>query len=94
MPTILQRERTLPSFGYPGRLQFEPCAADELTPPCQPFKVFKQLEIEGEGFGRGQDEFAGAFAPLARRHKMDWHVCYTDTPKRIARYWSPAMATA
>jgi formyltetrahydrofolate deformylase len=43
-----------------------------------------RLEIEGEGFGLGRDEFAGAFAPLARRHRMEWRVSYTDTPKRMA----------
>jgi formyltetrahydrofolate deformylase len=45
---------------------------------------FMRLEIEGEGFGLGREEFAGAFAPLARRHGMDWRVSYTDTPKRMA----------
>jgi formyltetrahydrofolate deformylase len=45
---------------------------------------FMRLEIEGEGFGLGRDEFAGAFAPLARRHEMDWRVSYTDTSKRMA----------
>ena len=45
---------------------------------------FKRLEIEGEGFGLGRDEFAGAFAPLARRHRMEWRVSHTDTPKRMA----------
>ncbi|HEV8224264.1 MAG TPA: formyltetrahydrofolate deformylase [Rubrobacteraceae bacterium] len=45
---------------------------------------FMRLEIEGEGFGLGRDEFAGAFAPLARRHRMEWHVSHTDTPKRMA----------
>jgi formyltetrahydrofolate deformylase len=45
---------------------------------------FMRLEIEGEGFGLGRDEFAGAFAPLARRHRMEWRVSYTDTPKRMA----------
>jgi formyltetrahydrofolate deformylase len=45
---------------------------------------FMRLEIEGEGFGLGRDEFAGAFAPLARRHDMDWRLSYTDTPKRMA----------
>ena len=45
---------------------------------------FMRLEIEGEGFGLGRDEFAGAFAPLARRHGMDWRVSYTDAPKRMA----------
>jgi formyltetrahydrofolate deformylase len=43
-----------------------------------------RLEIEGEGFGLGRDEFQNAFAPLARRHGMDWRVSYTDTPKRTA----------
>jgi formyltetrahydrofolate deformylase len=45
---------------------------------------FMRLEIEGEGFGLARDEFAGAFAPLARRHGMDWSVFYTDAPKRVA----------
>ncbi len=45
---------------------------------------FMRLEIEGEGFGLGRGEFAGAFAPLARRHEMDWRVSYTDAPKRMA----------
>ena len=45
---------------------------------------FMRLEIEGEDFGLGRDEFDGAFAPLARRHEMDWRVSHTDTPKRMA----------
>ncbi len=45
---------------------------------------FMRLEIEGEGFGLAREEFAGAFAPLARRHGMDWRVSHTDTPKRMA----------
>jgi formyltetrahydrofolate deformylase len=45
---------------------------------------FMRLEIEGEGFGLARDEFAGAFAPLARRHDMDWRLSETDTPKRMA----------
>ncbi len=45
---------------------------------------FMRLEIEGEGFGLARDEFAGAFAPLARRHGMDWRLSHTDTPKRMA----------
>ena len=45
---------------------------------------FMRLEIEGEGFGLERDELGGAFAPLARRHEMDWRVSYTDTPKRMA----------
>ncbi|HJQ29371.1 MAG TPA: ACT domain-containing protein, partial [Rubrobacter sp.] len=45
---------------------------------------FMRLEIEGEGFGLERDEFAGAFAPLARKHGMAWRVSYTDAPKRMA----------
>lgn len=45
---------------------------------------FMRLEIEGDGFGLGRDEFDGAFAPLARRHDMDWRVTHTDAPKRMA----------
>src|SRR3712207_5335593 len=45
---------------------------------------FMRLEIEGEGFGLERDEFGPAFPPLARQHKMDWRVYYTDTPKRMA----------
>jgi formyltetrahydrofolate deformylase len=45
---------------------------------------FMRLEIEGEGFGLARDEFAGAFAPLARRHGMGWWVSHTDSPKRMA----------
>lgn len=45
---------------------------------------FMRLEIEGEGFGLSREEFGAAFAPLARRHGMDWRVSYTDAPKRMA----------
>ena len=45
---------------------------------------FMRLEIEGGGFGLERDEFGGAFAPLARKHGMDWRVSYTDAPKRMA----------
>ena len=45
---------------------------------------FMRLEIEGEDFGLGREEFDSAFAPLARRHEMDWRVSYTDTLKRMA----------
>jgi formyltetrahydrofolate deformylase len=45
---------------------------------------FMRLEIEGEGFGLERDEFVAAFAPLARQHKMDWRVSYTDVRKRMA----------
>jgi formyltetrahydrofolate deformylase len=57
-------------------------SADQYVSDSETF--FMRLEIEGEGFGLGRDEFAGAFAPLARRHEMDWRVSYTDTPKRMA----------
>jgi formyltetrahydrofolate deformylase len=45
---------------------------------------FMRLEIEGGSFGLERDEFNGAFAPLARKHAMDWRVSYTDAPKRMA----------
>jgi len=45
---------------------------------------FIRLEIEGEGFGLKRGEFGPAFTPLARQHNMDWHVSYTDAPKRMA----------
>jgi formyltetrahydrofolate deformylase len=45
---------------------------------------FMRLEIEGEGFGLSRDEFAGTFAPLARRHEMSWRLSHTDTPRRMA----------
>jgi formyltetrahydrofolate deformylase len=45
---------------------------------------FMRLEIEGGGFGLGQEEFPSAFAPLARRHELGWRVSYTDAPKRMA----------
>lgn len=47
-------------------------------------RFFMRLEIEGEGFGLERGEFAGAFAPLARRHGMEWSVSHTDAPKRMA----------
>ena len=47
-------------------------------------RFFMRLEIEGAGFGLERDEFASAFAPLARRHGMDWKASYTDAPKRMA----------
>ena len=47
-------------------------------------RFLMRLEIEGEGFGLEREEFGAAFAPLARRHAMEWHVSFTDTPKRMA----------
>jgi formyltetrahydrofolate deformylase len=57
-------------------------SADQYVSDSETF--FMRLEIEGEGFALGREEFAGAFAPLARRHGMAWRVSYTDTPKRMA----------
>src|SRR3712207_6228828 len=57
-------------------------SADQYVSDSRTF--FMRLEVEGEGFGLGLDEFDGAFAPLARRHEMDWRVSNTDTPKRMA----------
>ena len=45
---------------------------------------FMRMEIEGQGFGLGRDEFDGAFAPLARQHGMTWRIGFTDRPKRMA----------
>lgn len=57
-------------------------SADQFVSDSGTF--FMRLEIEGEGFGLSREEFAGAFAPLARRHGMDWCLSHTDTPKRMA----------
>lgn len=45
---------------------------------------FMRLEIEGNGFGLGREEFGAAFMPLARRHGMEWRITYTDSPKKMA----------
>jgi formyltetrahydrofolate deformylase len=45
---------------------------------------FMRMEIEGQGFGLGRDEFDGAFTPLARQHGMTWRIGFTDRPKRMA----------
>ena len=47
-------------------------------------RFLMRLEIEGEGFGLERDEFGAAFAPLARRHGMEWRASFTDAPKRMA----------
>ena len=57
-------------------------SADQFVSDSGTF--FMRLEIEGEGFGLSHEEFAGAFAPLARRHGMTWRLSHTDTPKRMA----------
>ena len=62
-------------------------SADQHVSPAEngdDSHFFMRIEIEGEGFAVGREEFPGAFAPLARRHGMDWSVSYTDTPKRMA----------
>lgn len=66
-------------------------SADQYVSPAEPGEeareeshFFMRIEIEGEGFGVGRGEFPGAFAPLARRHDMDWRISYTDAPKRMA----------
>jgi formyltetrahydrofolate deformylase len=59
-------------------------SADQYVsdPPNGTF--FMRMEIEGQGFGLGREEFDAAFAPLARQHRMNWRVCFTDRPKRMA----------
>ncbi|MBA2345314.1 MAG: formyltetrahydrofolate deformylase [Rubrobacter sp.] len=47
-------------------------------------RFFMRLEIEGKGFGLEREEFDAAFAPLARRHGMDWRTSHTDIPKRMS----------
>lgn len=47
-------------------------------------RFFMRLEIEGEGFGLGREEFGPAFAPLARKHAMEWRINHTDAPKKMA----------
>ncbi len=59
-------------------------SADQYVSEEESGNFFMRLEIEGEGFGLERDELGPAFAPLARQHKMDWRVSYTDTPKRMA----------
>ena len=59
-------------------------SADQYVSEEGSGRFFMRLEIEGEGFGLARDEFSAVFAPLARRHAMDWRISYTDTPKRMA----------
>ncbi len=59
-------------------------SADQYVSEKGSGRFFIRLEIEGQGFGLERDEFGAAFAPLARRHKMDWRATYTDSPKRMA----------
>lgn len=57
-------------------------AADQYVSPSGYF--FMRIEIEGEEFGLSPEEFAGAFAPLARRHSMEWRLSEVSSPKRMA----------
>jgi formyltetrahydrofolate deformylase len=59
-------------------------SADQYVsePPSATF--FMRLVIEGDGFGLNRDEFDIAFAPLARRHGMNWSISFTDYAKRLA----------
>src|SRR5260370_32789589 len=42
------------------------------------------MGIGRKGLGVGRGEFDSAFAPLARKHGMNWRVGFTDRPKRMA----------
>ncbi len=59
-------------------------SADQHVSDPPDAKFFMRMEIEGQGFGLGRDEFDAAFAPLARQHGMNWRVGLTDRPKRMA----------
>jgi formyltetrahydrofolate deformylase len=59
-------------------------SADQHVSDPPGAKFFMRMEIEGQGFGLGRDEFDAAFAPLARQHGMNWRVGFTDRPKRMA----------
>ena len=59
-------------------------SADQYVSEAGRGMFFMRLEIEGGSFGLERSEFGAAFAPLARQHKMEWSVSYTDTPKKVA----------
>ena len=59
-------------------------SADQHVSDPPNAKFFMRMEIEGQGFGLGRDEFDAAFAPLAHQHGMNWRVGFTDRPKRMA----------
>jgi formyltetrahydrofolate deformylase len=59
-------------------------SADQYVSDPPNGTLFMRMEIEGQGFGLGRDEFDAAFAPLARQHGMTWRVSFTDRPKRMA----------
>jgi formyltetrahydrofolate deformylase len=59
-------------------------SADQYVSDPPNGMFFMRMEIEGQGFGLGRDEFDGAFAPLARQHGMRWRVSFTDRRKRMA----------
>ena len=47
-------------------------SADQYVSDRPSGTFFMRMEIEGQGFGLGRDEFDAAFAPLARQHGMNW----------------------
>jgi formyltetrahydrofolate deformylase len=56
---------------------------EHLSPPGSG-RWFMRVEIEGQGFDLGREEdFASAFAPVAREYDMEWRVSYADQPKRM-----------
>ncbi len=59
-------------------------SADQYVSPAPSSTFLMRMEIEGEGFGLQREEFDAAFTPLARQHRMQWRVSYTDRPKRTA----------
>jgi formyltetrahydrofolate deformylase len=59
-------------------------SADQHVSDPPGAKFFMRMEIEGQGFGLGRDEFDAAFAPLARQHGMNWRIGFTDRRKRMA----------
>jgi formyltetrahydrofolate deformylase len=59
-------------------------SADQHVSDAPKATFFMRMEIESKGFGLDQAEFDAAFAPLARQHGMNWRVCFTNRPKRMA----------
>jgi formyltetrahydrofolate deformylase len=59
-------------------------SADQYVSDAAGPTFFMRMEIQGEGFGLRREEFAAAFAPIARRYGMTWRTAYTDRPKRMA----------
>src|SRR5262245_1113683 len=59
-------------------------SADQYVSAPPGSRFYMRMEIDSQGFGLGRDDFDGAFAPLARQHGMNWRVCFTDRPRRMA----------